>query len=793
VNSKILEVLEFNEIQNQLLQQILTVSGAKKVKALLPVSDVEKVSIWLQETKEGLDIERLHGGFPLTKIEDMKLLIKRLEIGANLNGVELVQISQLLRSTSEIMRFIDDLEAEDFAFTRLFYWQEKLTAFPEISQKLRISIANDGSVNDEASIELQRIRQGISQSKKKVQSELNRVIHSSLAKYLSDTLITIRNDRYVLPVKQEYRKVFGGVVHDQSATGQTLYIEPKQVVELNNHLRQYQTQERIEIKRILAELSALLFPYTKEILQNDFVLGQLDFIQAKARLAKIQKSVIPSISAGNKVSLRQARHPLINQAMIVPNDLVIGDDYQALVITGPNTGGKTITLKTFGLLQIMAQSGLAIPVAEDSTVGIFTEILADIGDEQSIEQNLSTFSSHMTNIVAILEVIDDKSLVLFDELGAGTDPQEGSALAIAILDAVRTKGSYVMATTHYPELKAYGYNRARTINASMEFDVKTLSPTYRLLIGVPGRSNAFEISKRLGLDKKVITKARSLLDTESQKIDKMVLDLEQQRKMAEADYLSLHKNLKKSEKLLFDLQEGYQEFLVKREKELQKAYNKASKMIKEAEDKSEQIIQEIRDMQKRANHSVVKEHELIAAKSQLSDLKHKELLAKNKILQKAKKAKNFKVGDEVVVTTYGQRGILVKKLSAKEWVVQVGILKMTVNLEHLVPAKSEKPKKKKMVQVKPSVRSIGQNFAHSVSSQLDVRGERYEDALIAVDRYLDQALLASLSQVTIVHGKGTGALRDGITKMLRLDSRVKSFSFAPGNAGGFGATIVRFE
>jgi DNA mismatch repair protein MutS2 len=793
VNSKILEVLEFNEIRNQLLQQILTVSGAEKVKALSPTSDVEKVSVWLQETKEGLDIERLHGGFPLSRIEDMKFLIKRLKINANLNGVELAQISQLLKLTSEVMRFINDLESENFAFTRIFYWQERLSVFSEINQKLRVSIANDGSVNDEASAKLQKIRQGIRRSKENIQNELNRVIHSSLAKYLSDTLITIRNDRYVLPVKQEYRKIFGGVVHDQSATGQTLYIEPKQVVELNNHLRQYQVQERIEIERILAELSALLAPYTKEILQNDFVLGQLDFIQAKARLAKSQKSTIPNISAENKVNLRQARHPLVNLSVVVPNDLVIGENYQTLVITGPNTGGKTITLKTFGLLQIMAQCGLAIPVAEGSTVGIFTEIFADIGDEQSIEQNLSTFSSHMTNIVKILEAIDSKSLVLFDELGARTDPQEGSALAIAILDAVRTKGSYVMATTHYPELKVYGYNRVRTINASMEFDVRTLKPTYRLLIGVPGRSNAFDISKRLGLDEKIITEARSFIDTKSQKIDKMVLDLEKRRKTAETEFLALHKNLERSEKLLFDLQKGYQDFLLKREKELQKAYNKFSEIIKEAEDKSERIIQDIRDMQKKASRSVVKEHELIAAKSQLSNLKHEELLAKNKILQKAKKVKNFKVGDEVIVTTYGQRGVLVKKLSAKEWIVQVGILKMTVSLEQLAPITPEKPKKKKTVQVKPFVRSSKQNFAHSLSSQLDVRGKRYEDALIAVDRYLDQALLALLSQVTIVHGQGTGALREGITKMLRSDSRVKSFSFAPGNAGGVGATIVRFE
>ncbi|MDR1521882.1 MAG: endonuclease MutS2 [Streptococcaceae bacterium] len=794
MNSKILKVLEFNKIQNQLLQQILTASGAEKVRVLLPVSDVEKVSIWLQETKEGLDVERLRGGFPLSQIEDMKPLIKRLEVGANLNGVELAQISQLLRLTSEIMCFINDLKAEHFTFARLFYWQDKLTVFPKINQKLRLSIAGDGSVNDEASLELQKIRKRIHHRKENIQNELNRLIQSNLAKYLSDALITIRSDHYVLPVKQEYRKIFGGIVHDQSATGQTLYIEPKQVVEWNNHLRQYQAQERLEIERILAELSALLSPYTKEILQNDFVLGQLDFIQAKARLAKMQKSVIPNISAENKVKLRQARHPLMDHTTVVPNDLVIGKDYQTLVITGPNTGGKTITLKTFGLLQIMAQSGLAISALEDSTVGVFNEIFADIGDEQSIEQNLSTFSSHMTNIVAILKAIDDKSLVLFDELGAGTDPQEGSVLAITILDAVQAKGSYVMATTHYPELKAYGYNRAHTINASMEFDVKTLSPTYRLLIGVPGRSNAFDIAKRLGLDEKIITEARSLIDKKSQKIDKMVLNLEKQRKIAEIDYLLLHKNLEKSENLLLDLQKGYQNFLKKREKELEKAYNKANNIIKEAKEKSDKIIQKVRKMQKNANHSVIKEHELIAAKSQLNNLqREREFLSKNKVLQKVKKLKDFKIGDEVIVTTYGQRGILVEKRSAKEWVVQIGLLKMTVSLEQLDPVKPDKQKKAKITHIKPYVRSSSYDFFHSVNTQLDVRGKRYEDALIAVDRYLDQALLASLLQVTIVHGKGTGVLCQGIRKMLRLDLRVKNFDFTPENAGGAGVTIVKLE
>jgi DNA mismatch repair protein MutS2 len=487
------------------------------------------------------------------------------------------------------------------------------------------------------------------------------------------------------------------------------------------------------------------------------------------------------------VYFKQARHPLIDQEKVVANDIMIGKDFQAVVITGPNTGGKTITLKTLGLLQLMGQSGLPILADEESEIGIFDEIFADIGDEQSIEQNLSTFSSHMVNIVSILDKLDEHSLVLFDELGAGTDPQEGAALAISILDAVGTKSAYVMATTHYPELKVYGYNRSNTINASMEFDVDTLSPTYRLLIGVPGRSNAFEISKRLGLDTAIIDSAKHIMDGESQDLNEMIADLENRRKMAETEYLEVRHYVDEAESLQKDLKDAYSDFFEEREKEMADARKKANEIVAAAQEESEKIISDIRKMQLTSGAAPIKEHQLIQARTSLENLKQDERLKKNKVLQKAKKQKTFKVDDEVLVTTYGQRGTLIKKAGNGKWQVQLGILKMEVSendMRLVEPEKEQKPR------IHAGVRS--QTASH-VNPQLDLRGKRYEEALAEVDQYLDAALLANYPQVTIVHGKGTGALRKGITEYLKNHRSVASFAFAPNNQGGNGATIVTFK
>lgn len=787
MNKKILDVLAFDQVKQLVGQYLVTAQGKEELAQLAPSADAQQISTWLAETEDALKVQRLRDGIPVPKIENIRPQMKRIEIGADLNGLELAQVGRVLVTANELKRFFEDLSDSEIEFERLYEWEKQLVTLPTLSRRLKEAVDEDGRLTDEASPELRVIRQNIRRSERTIRETLDSLVRGGNAKYLSDTIVTMRNERYVIPVKQEYRGVFGGVVHDQSSSGQTLFIEPKQVVDQNNRLRQHQIAERTEIERILAELSAELAPYQREILHNAYVIGMMDFMNAKARFGKELQAIVPAINTDNHVVFKQARHPLIDQEKVVPNDIAIGEDYQAVVITGPNTGGKTITLKTLGLLQIMGQSGLPILVDEESQMGIFQEIFADIGDEQSIEQSLSTFSSHMTTIVDVLKKVDHTSLVLFDELGAGTDPQEGAALAIAILDELGARSAYVMATTHYPELKVYGYNRANTINASMEFDVDTLSPTYRLLIGVPGRSNAFEISKRLGLDTQIIEQAKQIMDGESQDLNEMIADLENRRKMTETEYLEMRHYVEEAERLQKELKQAYNFFFEEREAELAKARKKANQIVEEAKEESEKIISDIRNMQLSSGQSHVKEHELIAARTKLSDLHQEEHLQKNKVLQKAKAAKTLKVGDEVLVTSYGQRGTLIKKMGQSQWQVQLGILKMTLSESDLQPAA---PVKEPVQRVVHTVRSAESSH---VPNQLDLRGKRYEEALNEVDQYLDAAILAGYPQVTIVHGKGTGALRQGITEYLKNHRSVKSFEFAPANQGGNGATIVKFK
>lgn len=790
MNKKILQTLEFDKVKQMLSSHIVTKLGEEHLQQLAPLTDYAKIEEYLIETEDAVKVLRLRGGIPIPVLENIKPHMKRIEIGAMLNGLELAQVGRVLRTVTELQQFFEDLREAEIELERLYEWSDKMVALPELAKVIRISVDEDGHVTDEASSELKGIRQSIRRAEQGVREQLDGILRGGNSKYLSDTIVTMRNDRYVIPVKSEYRSHFGGVVHDQSASGQTVFVEPRQVVELNNKLRQHQIAERKEIERILAELSNELEPFRQDILQNAFVLGKLDFINSKAVFGKTIKGIVPALSKEKHVSLKQARHPLIAPEKVVANDIILGEDYQAIVITGPNTGGKTITLKTLGLLQLMGQAGLPIPAHEDSVIGVFSEVYADIGDEQSIEQNLSTFSSHMTNIVDILKHLDKDSLVLFDELGAGTDPQEGAALAISILDQVGQIGAFVMATTHYPELKVYGYNRSGTINASMEFDVDTLSPTYHLLIGIPGRSNAFDISKRLGLSSSIIEQSKQIIDGESQDLNEMISDLENQRKMTETEYLEMRHYVDESESLHHDLKEAYELFFEEREKELNKAKAKANEIIEEAQAKAEGIISDIRQMQLRSSSSSnVKEHELIDVKTQLSDLKHEEThLAKNKVLQKAKVKKIFKVGDDVMVETFGQRGTLINKVGNKEWQVQLGILKMNVSEDNMTLLAPEKEPVRRMT----SVRSDSGGSRSSVKTQLDLRGKRFEEAVAEVDQYIDAALLAGYPQVTIVHGRGTGALKKGVQDYLKNNRRVKKYEYAPPNQGGDGATIVSF-
>ena len=785
MNSKIEKVLEFSKIRTQLAEYATSEKGKQMIKELPIEVEAKAIQHKIEETTDGVELLRLKQGIPISRLKDISFALKRLELEAGLNGRELSDILRVLTTTHEVERFFEKVEEEEIALKRVPRLVEKLESIPEVTSELEASIREDGYVLDSASPTLHGVRVGIQKTEQDIRRQMDQYLTGKNAQYLSDTIITIRNDRYVLPVKAEYKSVFGGTVHDQSSTGQTLFMEPQAVVNLNNKLREYQIQEKREVERILWELSQKLMPYTNSLHQNHYVLARLDVVNAKALYAHELRATEPIIDANNYVALWQAWHPLLEREKAVANDIILGEEYQAIVITGPNTGGKTILLKTVGVIQLMAQMGLYIPAGENSRVGVFTEIFADIGDEQSIEQNLSTFSSHMSNIVSILKQINDKSLLLIDEIGSGTDPQEGSSLAIAILDYIASKQSYVIASTHYPELKAYGYDRPKTINASMEFDGDTLQPTYQLLLGVPGRSNAFDISKRLGLPSIIIDQARGLLSEEDQDLNAMISDLEQKRRRAQRDADKMRHQLELSTQLLEDLQRETEQFQANKARLLEEAKERANTLIEQSQDDANKILSEIRELQLRSKQSTVKEHEMIEKKTALKDLKHEQTLKKNKVLRKEKAKKALQVGQSVEVLSFGQRGTLVEKVNDQEWVVQMGIIKMKIAVEDLSPI-AEAQEAKQQVIVKSA-------RASHVSSELDLRGKRYEEAMKDLELYLDASILANYPRVTIIHGRGTGAIQQGVHKVLRSHRSVASFEFAPMNTGGNGATIVTFK
>lgn len=784
MNSKVLTTLEFNKIKQKLQPYLRTDMGQELAQALVPVAKRDQVQQRLDETKDGADLLRVKGGLPIAQLQSVAPSLKRLDIGGNLNGPELAAISRNLQATSSVLRFFRDLDLP-FQLRALPHLIEQLVGLPEQTQMLRRSIDSDGTVLDEASTKLAAIRKTIHSTETQIRSKMDEYTHGSNAKYLTEPIVTIRDERYVVPVRSEYKHQFGGIIHDQSASGQTFYVEPQSVLNLNNKLRQDQLAEKQEIERIFAELSVMLAPYTNELRHNQTVMGQLDFINAKAHYAAEIKATEPIINANNEVALRQARHPLIDQKKVVSNDIAIGKDYQAIVVTGPNTGGKTITLKTLGLIQLMAQAGLFIPAAEESQIGIFREVFADIGDEQSIEQNLSTFSAHMDNIIQILDQVNDQDLVLFDELGAGTDPQEGASLAISILDYLGGVGAYVVASTHYPELKLYGYERPGTINASMEFDVESLQPTYRLLIGVPGRSNAFDISKRLGMPEAIVAAAQALMNDASQDLNNMISDLEQQRKQTEAAGIELQQQLADATELHQELSHAWADFNAQRDQLMSKAKDKADELVNDAQKQADEVIDELRQM-RLTGRTDVKENQLIEAKGKLNKLHPERQLAHNRVLQRAKKKQELSVGDDVKVLSYGQTGVITQKFNDKQFEVQVGIIKMKLPARDLEKIKPEKTAPQRHIV------TVRGSSSH-VATQLDLRGQRYEEALANLDQYIDSALLAGYETVTIVHGKGTGAIRQGVQDYLKRNRRVKKYEYAPASAGGNGATLVYFK
>lgn len=788
MNSKILEVMAFDKVKAKALPFLVSAAGKRELENLVPETEIEKVKLAIQETTDGVNIYRLAGGMVIPQLADISMQLKRLKMDAVLSAGELAQITKILRTSMAVKDFFAKLREQDVDMHTIEHYVDDLVTIPTITKQLAISIESDGHITDEASSKLHGLRQRITQTEGSIRSKMEGFTRGANAKYLSDAIITMRDDRYVIPVQANYRGKFGGIVHDQSGSGQTLFIEPQAVIELNNRLRQDQLDEKQEEMRILAELSALIAPYRIDIGNNEQILGHLDFINAKAQMAHNMRATLPIISNEHQINLKQARHPLIEDNKTVANDVILGDEYQMIVITGPNTGGKTITMKTLGLIQLMGQAGFYIPAQEESTIGVFEQIFADIGDEQSLEQNLSTFSSHISNIKAILDQADENSLVFLDEVGAGTDPKEGAALAMSILDALGAKNSYVLVTTHYPELKAYGFDREKTINASMEFDQETFKPTYKLLLGIPGQSNALEIAKRLGITEAIIMESKALISEDSQDLNAIIGDLVTQRKLARDRSEQLENDLQATGKLQTDLDEKLTKFETQKAKMLEDAQVENNHLVSQSRKQADKIIERLRKLELEGQQ--IKENQLIDAKGELNSLRmDDQRLKKNKVLQREKLKHDLKAGDAVLVKSYGQYGDLIRKLGKQDWEVQLGILKMKVNESDLEKSKQAN------IAAQEREREPKQRITHSVSTRetsarLDLRGHRYDQAMVEVDQFIDHAVLSNLSSVTIVHGKGTGALRKGTQEYLRSNPRVKSFELAAPNAGGDGATIV---
>ena len=777
MNTKILETLEFNKVKALFEPHLLTEQGLEQLKELVPTDKADKIRQAFAEMKEMQELFVEHPHFSISATKDIAATCKRLEMGADLNIEEFLLLKRVIFASRELKNFYDNLE--NVRLDHLANWFEKLHDFPHLQGNLQ-AINEAGFIENFASEELARIRRKIHDSESQVRDVLQDLLKQK-AQMLTEGIIASRNGRQVLPVKNTYRNKIAGVVHDISASGNTVYIEPREVVKLSEEIASLRADERYEMMRILQELSERVRPHAAEIANDAWIIGHLDLIRAKVRFIQETGAVVPQVSEDQEIQLLHVRHPLVQNA--VANDVHFGKDLTAIVITGPNTGGKTIMLKTLGLTQLMAQSGLPILADKGSRVGIFEEVFADIGDEQSIEQSLSTFSSHMTNIVDILGKVNQNSLLLLDELGAGTDPQEGAALAMSILEDLRLRQVKTMATTHYPELKAYGIETAYVQNASMEFDTASLRPTYRFMQGVPGRSNAFEIAKRLGLSDVIVGDASKQINQDND-VNRIIEQLEEQTLESRKRLENIRQVEQENLKMNRALKKLYNELNREKETELNKAREQAAEIVDLALAESDDILKNLH------SKSQLKPHEIIEAKAKLKKLAPEKVdLSKNKVLQKAKKKRAPKVGDDIIVLSYGQRGTLTNQLKDGRWEAQVGLIKMTLEEKEfdLVQAQKEAPVKKKQVNV------VKRAAGKGPQARLDLRGKRYEEAMEALDAFIDQALLNNMAQVDIIHGIGTGVIREGVTKYLQRNKQVKSFGYAPQNAGGSGATIVTFK
>ena len=793
MNQKALETLEYKKIIAQLKREMGSAASAKLADELTPLTSEKIIKEELRSTTEAVDLIVRKGPLPTGGLYDIREALLLAKKGGSLTMRQLLEVQNVLGISSEVVAFM-----HDDALPELKYIDEMvdlIVEFTALEKEISRCILTEDEMADNASPKLKDIRRSIHQQNQAIKNKLSRIITSSSNKtYLQDTIVTMRDGRYVIPVKQEYRSFFPGMVHDQSKGGATLFIEPQGVVELNNKLRELEVEEQLEIARILAELSSRVAEHYREIRSNLELLIKLDFIMAKGKLSCKMHASEPKIDADGELRLISARHPLIEYKKAVPVDIRIGGDYRTLIITGPNTGGKTVSLKTAGLLVMMAQSGLHIPASHASTLPIFGEVFADIGDEQSIEQSLSTFSSHMKNIVSIIDKASYDSLVLVDELGAGTDPTEGAALAIAILERFYDSGALTMATTHYNELKKYALATSGVENAAMEFDVETLTPTYRLLIGVPGKSNAFEISKKLGLSESVIERASEHIKHGDMEFENVISSIEDDKRKAAADRLDAESMRAEIEERLKKLEEKEKAISEKRADIIAEAKREARELLRETKSAVKDVQKDLRKLQKSGAHTNLNTGALEKSRRKINEA---EDLVSEKVVKQVNSepvsADTLKIGDRVKLLTIGQNGTILSLPDEKgNLMINIGALKVKARLQDLMLINEGKDRKP---QAKSSSKygSLLRSKSSSVSASINVMGKNLEDALADVEKYLDDVYMAGLDMVSIIHGRGGGILKDGIRQMLKRKKYVDSYGAASYNDGGEGVTIVRMK
>lgn len=789
MNTKVLYTMEYNKIIDKLKNFAISEMGKKLTEELVPSSNIDDIILWQKETSEAVSMILKKGSLPLGGLKNISACLKRVSVGGVLSIQELFYICDFLYVSRKVKNYAKN-ESKNDIFEILEPQFELIETISELERDISRCIISDMEVSDDASGALKDIRRNIKSSNDRIKEQLNGIIHSQTYKnMLQDPVITIRNERYCVPVKQEYRNSFSGMVHDQSATGATVFMEPMSVVQLNNKIKELHSKEKIEIEKILRVLSEKVNENKDLLSSNLEILSHLDFIFAKGELSISMNGTEPIFNTRGYINIKKARHPLLDPEKVVPTNIYLGDEFTTLLITGPNTGGKTVSIKTIGLFTLMGQSGLHISAFDNSELAVFEDVFADIGDEQSIEQSLSTFSSHMSNIIKILKNVTDNSLVLIDELGAGTDPTEGAALAVAIIEYLHKRKIRMAVTTHYSELKVYALSTEGVENASCEFDVHSLRPTYRLLIGIPGKSNAFAISQRLGLPEFIIKNAKEVLSHEDARFEDVITDLEISKKTLVSEQERAEEYRREAEKLKKDFENQKRKTREQRDKIIKKANEDARRIFADAKEEADKIIKDMQKMLRQKNNG-----DMEAKRRELKDklLKADESLSKfsnKRDFHKVPK-KLFK-GDKVFIHTLNQSGIVINPPDTKgDVTIRAGIMTVKVNISNLSLDKTEDTPKNTAKKYSVGVKARKSQY---ISPEVDLRGLTVEEAVEKTDKYLDDAYLAGISPVTVIHGKGTGVLRSAIQEFLRKNPHVKDFRIGQYGEGESGVTIVELK